>query len=262
MKKFFVFLFPFFLFFFAFQKVDADYATDYQAYINASGSYQTAYNDYQTARANYLASGSLDSEYTAKQATLKLLQLRDSLVVNYLQAVSSKIEISQGFLDTDRASLQSQLAAEIAWHQAHSTKLASAGNLTDLVTDSNEAKTRWTSTRLIIYQSLISLGSAQNSYIRGKLTGEITALESKIAQIRTNQDKDVTLIERSLFDVKNKIIRSQDKDNLAKSLIFATKPEAGSATFLTAQTYLVDSSLYLKDANQGLLQIITQIKTN
>lgn len=251
--------------FFSTKSIFADYAVSYQTYVNSTGVYQSAYNNYLTARANYLASGSLDSKDKAKSATLAMLQARDALTINYLAAINAKIAITLGMSDGDKSSLTNELNTEIAWYNAHNTKLTSAGSLEDLVSDSNDAKNQFNSTtQLAIYQSLTSLGVANNSYIRGELNGEINTLEAKIAEIKGNQDKDVSSIERNLIDVKNKISRSEDKDNSAKDIIASIKPtdqQAGN-DFQDSQSNISDSNSYLKEANQGLLQIISQIKTN
>lgn len=243
----------------------ADYASDYQNYVNQTGVYQIDYNNYLTARANYLASGSLDSQDKAKSATLKMLQSRDNLVIAYLAAVRSKVNSLSGMSDVDKGSLTNLIGAEIDWYTAHNVKLASSGSLSDLIADSDEAKQQFSlSTTTTIYLSLIDLGIGMNNYIRGELNGEIGTLQAKIGEIKANQDKDVSSIERSLVDVQNKISRSQDKDNTARDLVSAIKPGSNDAAsgFSSAQTAVSDANSYLKEANQGLLQIVTQIKTN
>lgn len=263
MKKIILFIF---LFFFATTPVLADYATTYQNYINSNGAYQNAHNAFLTARANYMASGSIDSENKAKQATVLLLQTRDNLVANYLNAVKEKIMITNGISDSEKGEWQNRLNEDVSWHNAHLQRLNSSGSLNDSVTDSNEAKEHFISlTQITTYQSLVALGVGNNTYLREKMKSEISSLQSKIAEIKGNQDKDVSFIERSLVDIQNKINRSEEKDNLAKSLVSSLKGttfNTGANTLESARSALVDSTLYLKEANQGLLQIITQIKTN
>lgn len=245
--------------------VFADLASDYQSYLNATGTYNSAYNDYVTARANYLASGSLDSQDKAMTATLRMLQTRDNLLVSYLAAMMTRIQDAKGMSDGDKSSLRGQLASEILWYSAHYNKLSSAGSLNDLVNDSDQAKQQFNNLTIIaVYRALISLGAADNNYLRGQLNGQISALQAKVAEIKSNGDKDTSSIERSLIDVQNKISRSQDKDNIALNLINSVKPNSYnlSDTFRTSQQNLTDSQAYLNEVDQGLLQIIMQIKTN
>lgn len=241
------------------------YATAYQTYIDKNGIYQSAHNDYLTARASYFASGSLDSQAKAMAATLKMLKARDSVMVAYLLALKTKVTSSSGVSDVDKSSVSSSVDSEVSFYNTHNTKLDSAGSLNDLVSDSDEAKAQYTnSTALNIYTGLIDLGMGENNSIRTQIVNEITILRAKIDEIKANQDKDVSTIERYLVDVQNKISRSSDKDNTAKTLIGSIKPsDSGiSNAFNDAQTALTDSNSYLKEANQQLLQIITLIKTN
>src|SRR6266404_4894997 len=146
------------IFFLEKKKVSADYATDYQNYVNKQGAYQIAYSDYIRARLNYLSSQSLDSQNKGMKATITMLQARDELVVSYLTEVNTKIQNTKGIDSGTQSSLGSQLTTEISWYNAHAIKVTSAGNLQDLVTDSDEAKTEWNNLTLsIAYSSLIDL---------------------------------------------------------------------------------------------------------
>lgn len=265
MKRFFVVLIFILFFVFIAHEVRADYATSYQDYINKTGVYQSSHDSYLTARANYLASQNIDSSDKAMAATLKMLQTRDDLVVSYLNAVKSKIQNTQGISSSDQSSYGGRLDAEVVWYNAHKTRLSSAGSLDDLVSDSNEAKSQFGNSSLIsIYQSIILLGIGNNSYIRGEVSSEVSALQAKIDEIKANQDKDVSLIERSLVDVQNKLGRSQSKDSDAQNMISSIKPSdtRKDNVFTDAQSFLADSNSYIKEANVELLQIITQIKSN
>jgi hypothetical protein len=246
-------------------EAQADYASSYQNYVNSNGLYKDAYNSYLIARSTYLASGSLDSQDKAMQATIKMLQARDSLTTSFLDAVRNKLPITSGVSVSDTSSLTGQLNTETSWYNSHSSRVPSAGSLSDLVNDSNEAKTQFqNSTQNLIYRSVITLGMGNNTFVRGELSTEIGLIQAKIDEIKANQDKDVSVAERSLVDIQDKLSRSQAKDNDANSLINSTKPGSNqsSGIFQAAQKDLTDSVSYLKEANQGLLQIITQIKTN
>ncbi len=243
----------------------ADLASDYQNYLTSVGTYNSLFGDYVTARANYLASGSIDSQDKAREATLKMLQARDVLLVSYLTALNSRIDSQRGISDGDKNSLKGQISNEINWYSLHNNKLPSAGNLDDLVSDSDEAKVRFNDfTTLLVYRSLVNLGVAQNSSIRGDINSQIDNVKSKISEIKSNGDKDTSTIERSLVDVENKIARSQDKDNASLNIVNSIRPNSFNtlSDFQESQQDLTDSQAYLREATRGLLQIITQIKTN
>lgn len=240
-----------------------DYAIAYQTYINKTGTYQIAHNNYLTARANYLASQSIDSQDKAMAAGVAMLQARDDVVTSYLTVIKNKILITQGISSGDQSSYATRFDTEVSWYASHSTRLTSAGSLGDLVKDSNEASSQFTSsTSLLIYPSIVALGLGNNAYIREELKNKVATLQAKIDEIKANQDKDVSSIQRSMIDVKNKLDRSQGKDDDAQNLMNAvTNGQRIPNSFQTAEGDLADGNAYLKEANQSLLQIITQIKS-
>ncbi|HWA51669.1 MAG TPA: hypothetical protein VG895_01280 [Patescibacteria group bacterium] len=245
--------------------VHADYASDYQNYINQTGTYNAAHDAYLTARATYIASGSIDSQDKAIQATSQMLQSRDAVFINYLTAIRTKLSSTVGINSTDQSSLTGQINTEISWYQNHASRIPSASTLNDLVNDSNEAQDQYKSSTLdLIYRSLITIGAANNSFIRGELSNEITTLSAKIDEIKANQDKDVTVVSRSLIDVQDKISRSESKDSDAVNNINSAKPNDNQLDndFEDSQSNLSDSNSYLKEANQEMLQIIAEIKSN
>lgn len=243
--------------------VRADYPTDYQSYIDKMGIYLNAHNTYLTARANYLASQNIDARDKAMAATLKMLQARDDVMTSYSTVIKTKVLITQGIPLLDQSSYASRFDSEISWYNLHNTRLTSAGSLDDLVRDSDEASSQFTnSTSILIYTSIVALGAGNNAYIRGELQNEVTILQAKIDEIKANLDKDVSSVERSMIDVKNKLDRSQNKDTDALGLMNAvTSGQQILSRFQAAQSDLSDSNAYLKEANQGMLQIITQIKS-
>ncbi len=263
MKKFAILL-SLLIIFLSAKNVLADYQSIYQEYINKTGAYNTTYNNYTIARSSYLNSQSLESKDKALNATRSMLEARDSLIVSYLSAIKEKLKNNKGILESDKSSILGQLDTEIVWYNAHSSKLPSAGSLDDLVADSNEAKTQFNNSTLsIIYGSLVDLGVGDNTFIRGEIVSEVGTLNAKISEIKANQDKDVSLAERSIIDIQNKLTRSMDKDNAAKTAILGLKPtdQQKSNVFSNAMTLITDSNSYLKEATAGLLQVITQLKT-
>ncbi len=99
--------------------------------------------------------------------------------------------------------------------------------------------------------------------MRGEITNEVSALNAKIAEIKANQDKNTSTIERTMVDIQNKLDRSQTKDNDAKNTINSINVSSQDINndYANAQTLVSDSLSYLKEANQSLKEIITQIKT-
>jgi hypothetical protein len=230
-----------------------DYAKAYQDYEFNLSAYNTAYDSYKLAKEQYLQFNTITSKDAAKAATLTMLQARDETVATYLTAIRMKIKESVGIPDSGKEALYTQIDPEVKWWGDHKAKLDSAGTLEDLVTDSDEAKDRYNFTSLVIYDSLIQILSAKTSYLRTVISGNETDLKSIIETIRQNQDMDVSLMERALPDIENKLARSADKDSQA---VTTNSPK----TYTASQSLIQDSYLYLKEANANLSEIVKQIK--
>lgn len=249
------------------QSPSADLTFDraYQDYSYNLSLYDAALNTYKNAKAQYLQYNTLTAKEDSTAATLKLLQARDEVVITYLTSLRRKIAELPGVFDNEKGPLLTNIDGEVSFYTEHKGKLTSAGSLEDLVSDSNTAKERYESaTKIVIYSSLIGIGTGKNEYDRGMLEKSLNDLKGKVSEINTNGDKDVTAIERSLIDMANKIERSKVKDQAAKDLINAmSKSEDDKeSVYIEAIGNAQNSQLYLKEVNKYLLEIVRQIKSN
>ncbi len=241
------------------------YARAYSDYIYTMDLYRQAHNEYDLDVAQYNQSNILEAKEKARVATYKMLVARDEVVKTFLTAVRMNLFENQGMNNTEKQGFLARIDAEVAWWSSHETRIPSAGTLSDLSSDSQDAKSHYdTITVPLVYQSLIAGQAGSLDLIRSEQTTEVSALNSKIAEIRANNDKDTSGIERSLLEIQNKISRAQGKESEARSIINALKPTdtTKSGEYSDAQSLLQDAYSYLKDANQNLTEIIRQIKTN
>jgi hypothetical protein len=240
-----------------------DYKKAYQDYLYNSDLYNKAYTNYVSQKAQYSQIKTLAAKDSARDATYKMLTARDDVVKTYLTAIRMKIKENSGIPDNEKENYYNQIDPEFSWFSDHKSKIPSAGSLDDLVTDSDTAKSHYEGTKLLIYQSLNGNGIGKTSGARQRMTTAISDLRSKIAEIRANEDKDVSFTERSLVDVENKLKRSEEKETKAKSLISSMKKGNTNNTsiFGDAQKNITDSYLYLKEANTNLKEIVKQIMT-
>jgi len=235
-------------------QTEFSYAKAYQDYEYNLSQYNSAYENYKLAREQYLQFKTITAKDEAKAKTLTMLQTRDNTVKTYLTALRMKIKETDGIPNAEEEALYNRIDPEVKWYTDHKGRLESAGSLEDLVTDSDEAKDHYTFTNLLIYDSLINILSGKTANLRSVITANIVDLKTIIAIIRQNQDKDVSLMERSLPDIENKLARSQDKEDEA---LKSNSPK----TFSQSQSLIQDSYLYLKEANTYLLEIVRQIKS-
>lgn len=241
-----------------------DFSRAFQDYIYNLSLYQKDYSAYQLAKGAYLDSQTPGSTANAISATTLMLTDRDNVVSTYLTALRMKLLETKGVSDAEKNGFYSLLDTDVSWWGGHKTRLTSAGSLDDLVKDSDEAKTHFANTQILSYQTLIEIGISENTNMRTLIQNEIGALNSKIAEIKSNGDKDTSAIERFMVDIQNKLSRSSDKETEARNLMNGIKPDSqnSTSTYQTAVGDIENSLSYLKEADTDLRNVITQIKTN
>ena len=242
-----------------------DYERAHQDYSYSLSLYGRKENEYQQLRSEYLQYKTLTAEEKAKEGTLSMLLLRDEVVKTYLTSLRMKIREHKGLTEGEKESYYPRIDDEFKFFEEHKNKLPSAGSLDDLEDDSEEASDKYEeSTKIVFFKSLIGIATGKNAYFREEIESQIAKLKEKIAEIRSNGDKDVSSIERSIVDLENKIARSKDKDYQAKDIIntIKTTEKDKEDYYNDALGNTQNAYLYLKEVNNYLLEIIRQIRTN
>lgn len=267
MKKF-IFLFVFLGWVFAGRSVVAqefNYDRAYEDFEYNRSLYATAHDDYILSRIRYLSAKTLILAEEAKKATLRMLQARDETVRTLLTALRLRIEESKGLSDSLKESLFKQIDLEVIFYEDHKVKLISAGSLDDLVSDSDEAKERFEGiTQPLIYTSLVNISVGKTVDKRGSIEKVISDLKTKVAEIQSEGDKDVTILDRNFIDLENKLARSRDKETQAQDLIAASNKSATKKAgyYNDAIAAVQGSYLYLREVTAYLREMIRIIKTN
>lgn len=244
-----------------------DFERAYQDYVFTLDVYNTAHSEYQLAKAQYEQAGTLVSQTKAEEATTKMLEARDDVVITYMTSVRMKLLEAEGVTDLTKNGLFTRIDAEVSWYKDHKGSLKSAGTLKDLAKDSDEAKDRFSLTQSIAYEALATVPFGKLSLMRSDANSILTATKNKIFEIRSNNDKDTTIVERWAFEIENKITRSLDKEIEAQSLIpgFTVTTKNKNPDF--AKNYdsiiftLDESRQFLRDATEFMKEIIHEIVT-
>lgn len=242
-----------------------DYPKSYQDFAYNLSLHDQQKSVYQKVRSEYLQFNTLISKETIQQETLKLLLVRDEVIKTYLTSLRMKIRELKGLSDSEKEGFYSRIDSEYKYFEEHKNQLSSAGSLDDLVEDSEEALERYDKTsKNVVFYSLIGIASGKNSYLRTEIEKQIYLIKSKISEIRVNGDKDVSLIERSITDLENKILRSKEKDSQALNTVNQIKSfeRDKEGIYSEALQETQNSFSYIKEVNNYLLEIIKQIKTN
>lgn len=250
-----------------------NYDRAYQDYVFTLDQYNNAHSDYQLAKAQYLQAGTLVAQTKARDATAKMLELRDETMKTYLTAVRMKLDEAEGIPDTTKNGLLTRIDAEVQWFSDHKSSLSSAGTLDDLASDSDNAYDRFTNvTQGVAYEALATVPFGQLSSMRSQTSSILTALKDKIAQVRSDNTKDTSILERWAQEIDDKITRSLDKEIEAQALISGfsdpkTVKNAAQAQNKQQSIYndvifkLDESRQYLRDASGFMKEIYREIVT-
>jgi hypothetical protein len=199
-----------------------NYARAYGDYVGKLGEYKTAHSEYLLAKSQYLQAKTLASQTKAEEATSRMLMARDESVSYYLIALKQRLVEAIGISQSDKDGLNLRIDSEKTWFDNHKNTVSGAGTLDDLVEDSNEASEHFTKNTVpLSYEvlSIISLGKGHA--MRVDVSNVLSLIKTKVTEVRANNDKDLTIIDRWVQETENKITRSLDKEIEGQTLIFS-----------------------------------------
>jgi len=240
---------------FDFDQAYQDYTYNYNLYLGAHKEYLVAKNQYETFQ-------TLTSKTIALEQTTKMLQARDEVVATFLTAYrirfADKTNVATGTLNL----LYLQLEQEAEWYREHRLGLTSAGTIPDLITLSNEAQNRYGQTQSLVYQSLLEMYLYQESLLHNQLDKLVAQVETTIAGIRTEGEKDTTSVERWLLETQNRKTRGEEKLAEAQAYEITSRDRRDNMlqTYNRTVAQIEESHQYLKEANKALQEIIKEIR--
>jgi hypothetical protein len=245
---------------------ELDFNTAYNDYVFAVDNYRQAENEYQLKRSEYLRFGTLTAKSEAEVATRAFLQSRDDVVTNYLTALRLRLAEVPGVDSSEKDSVFSAIDAEVGWHIDHKNRLNSAGDLEDLVADSNEAEERFEDLTVeASYKALHLISRAKVLSLTGPQSELVNRTQNLINRIRENGDKSTSVVERWLLDAQNELNRSVEKTENARNSMSGISDtrdaNAKRALYNTSISSLIQSHQHLKDANRFLTEILVEVKT-
>ncbi|PIS13864.1 hypothetical protein COT65_01920 [Candidatus Shapirobacteria bacterium CG09_land_8_20_14_0_10_47_13] len=239
-----------------------DFKTAQDNYLAAYNQYRTAHEDYVTASQAYLNYQTLTSKTEAFSKTLKMLEFRDEVIKTYLTTIRLKLAETTNIANYEQNVLYLKLDSEIAWYAKHRDSLASAGDLEDLISSSDEAQRKYQETEIFIYQVLGSILGGKETSLRDKINQNIEVIKTKLAAIKQTGDKNTTTAERWLLEAGNRLTRSSQKQVAAQKALsqMRTYDSDKAETYGQAQATLGEAHQYLKEANSNLRELIAEVK--
>lgn len=239
----------------------------YKDYVFVTDQYNTAHSAYLLARSQYFQAQTLASQTKAQDATAQMLSARDVVMKAYLVALRLRLSETDGVSDTAKEGLFTRIDTDVSWWTAHHDRIDSAASLTDLTSDSDDAKRHFPTSESLSYEVLSTIPQGKEFVLRNDLTALLGRTKTQVDKIRSNGDLDTSEAERWLLQTEQKITRSQDKEIAAQALIATltstdvrVQNQNKNIIYNQVTSTLSESLQYLKEASNYLKEVIKRIK--
>jgi len=249
---------------------DTPYEIAYKDYQTQIEEYQSAHQDYILRRSQYLRFKTLQSQQDAQDATVKMMQERDDVIVSYLKTLKERLNETSGVSDIKKAGLNTRIDAEIGWFTDHKGRIPSAGSLDDLIKDNKKAKERFDKATPLFYEVLSVVSSGKITDFDERLKDVFGQLKSKVDEIKGEQRDEYKLttlqlqnLDRWIFDADNRILRAEEKQVDADTAIetFISQVNKTVLIYNTVVLRLSEAQQFLKESGSYMTEIVREIKT-
>lgn len=249
-------------------QTDIDFDTALKNYISSYEPYESSRRDYTLARSQYLKFKTLKSESEARNATLKFLQTRDDIVINYLIMLKAKVREETGIIDSEKAIINIRLNEELSWFTEHKNRLTSADTLADLVADSESAKERYKVLPSYFSQIKTRLTLGKLLGVNERVVDVFSELKTKVDVIKNESrpeyqvsSKKLQTIDRWITESDNRLIRFREKADTAQTQISALSRETvKNPNYDPTLQLLEEGRQYLRSSLSYLIEVIREIK--
>jgi len=249
----------------------SEYEEKLRGYTQKIEDYRRAHDVYRVTRAQYIRSKTQKAKTDAKGSTIKLLELRDDVIISYLKVLKARLSETEGVSDARFEGLAFKIDEEIFWYERHRNLVASAGSLEDLVDDSDEAKDRQKITERLYYEVLSNISYGKVSNYKERLKENLESLREKVDEIRVDErvgfsfsNRKMQVLDRWIFEAENLIIRTQDKqeetDDAINDMLQNKRQLNKVKPYNEIMEVLSDGKQFLKEASSYLIEVIKEIK--
>jgi hypothetical protein len=248
----------------------ASFEEIYADYVESVDEYNEAHGDYLLRRSQYLKFQSLKSKQDAFDATLEMLQKRDDVVISYLDVLEVKLEDGVGISDDRKDGLYLRINDEREWFTNHRENLSTTGSLDDLVSDSENAATKWFEIDPLAYEIMSVLSIGKITKFNDRFDKIFSDTKDKLTIIREDEregyglsSSKIQLLDRWVFEADGRIVRSKEKKEEVKNLIediMKVKKSSASSKYNNIVEKLTEAKLYMNEAISFVEEIIEQLK--
>ena len=238
-----------------------DFKRAYDDYLYNFNLYRQTHLEYTSAKSEYYAYQTLESETRALEKTRALLFTRNAALATYLTALRMKLVETTNVINYEQSMRFIYLDNQISFLKLNDQKLPAPATIDDLQIVSNEVADKYPEIEILAYQTLTTINAGQVEGLTSRLEVEVKKLEEKIDEAR-NLGEDTTTVERWLLNVKEKIVLAKRKREEAKNLISTLVPKEQNkkAVWASSQQLSEEANQYLKEAVSYTKEIIKKLK--
>lgn len=245
--------------------VFADFNQTKQEYLDLLSKYNQAQSEYLIAKNTYQTYQTLAALTKALETSKTFLTRRDELLIKHFQLLNSKIEETEFSGLITKEGVKTLTDNEIVFFQNHLGLIPAIATLKDTTEASKKAEEE------------IVLANIKSKQILGKiLIAKVQELSQTYAKLRTdvrNELEDakskpyfskekIDKIERWLVEVENKKVLCDNNLNRMANRLNGLKKESMDLEkdFNEARINIIQSSLYLKEGNNYMKEILEEMK--
>jgi len=252
---------------------ETEFETAYNFYQTQVGEYQSAHAEYILKKTQYTRFKTLQSQQEAQEATVKMLEARDDVVISYMEALKLLLKESVGVSDSDRTTLNVRIDADIDWWTEHKEKIPSAGSLEDLSADSKVAQGRYNFVEPLFYEVMATISSGKITDFDERLSDIFGEVKDKIIEIKSEERDDYKLsgqklsqLDRWILEADNRLLRAEEKHaeadkEIGTIVVAAQRRQNPIGVYNTAILRLNEAQQFLKDSGTYMKEIIKEVKT-
>ncbi len=249
---------------------DTPYEIAFKDYQTQIVEYQAAHQEYVLRRSQYLRFKTLQSQQDCRDATAKMMQERDDVVLSYIKSLKERLNEAVGTNDINKSAINTKIDAEYGWFADHKSKIPTAGSLDDLVKDNKKANDRFIKAQPLFTEVLSTVSSGKITDFDERLKDIFGQLKLKIDEIKVEQreeyrlsDTQIQNLDRWVFNSDNLILRAEDRQVEADALISTLVGQSNRASgiYTTILLKLSESQQFLKEAGRSMTEIVREVKT-
>jgi hypothetical protein len=242
----------------------SDFDVDKLDYLRAYDQYRLDHLSYVAAKSTYLQYQTQITKSQALQATQRMLNSRQDVLIKYLTALKSRVIASPGLSSSEVESLIIDLDNELQWLRETAQLFNDADDLKDLTNLSKKVESEHQKIERIAYHSLGKILVAKERVFHQSVVDLHKLTNDQIIRARTEGAIKTEIMERWLLDASDKIELSEIKESEAlvklDEIRDRDKHPNKHKKFVTYQLLVDETNQYLKEATQLMLETVKQMK--